>query len=270
MPHSKLAESSMAYQQHLIESLARSERTTKRSYLALQKAIEDGETQQIVHRAINKAVQITTTEGVTDPPHEVARGLEPNAPIVRHDTRIAELLLCFRLLNHLLAYNATARKQDDLPPLEYDELRSLIENLYLSHITRIEADYVYKHPQVQEEAAKNVQDRLRELTEGASFSGRSYKPVPPPPEAKRPKMKGAWSIPEARREQSSARSGDSYLSMENLAVCIPTELPTWPSIDIYSHPSRLQENLKSLSRQRKEKPPFKLRLRQQKISCKLT
>jgi hypothetical protein len=68
MPHSKLAESSMTYQQHLIESLARSELTTKRNYLALQKAIKDSETQQIIHTTINTAVQITTTERVTDPP----------------------------------------------------------------------------------------------------------------------------------------------------------------------------------------------------------
>jgi hypothetical protein len=273
MPHSKLAESSLAYQQHLIESLARSERTTKRNYLALQKAIEDGETQQTIHTTINTAVQITTTERVTDLPHEAARGLEPNAPIVRYDTRIGELLLCFQLLNHLLAYHSTARKEGDLPAPEYDELRSLIGKIQGSDIKHLEAEYVYAHAKIQEEAAKNVHDRLRELTEATSFSGRSYKPAPPPPGTVRPKMKGATrgSVPEPRRQQSVAPSGTSYPPMDNLAVCIPTELPTWLSIDIYSiHPPRLQEDLKSLSRQPKEKLPSKLRLRKQRLSWKLT
>jgi hypothetical protein len=185
-------------------------------------------------------------------------------PIVRYDTRIGELLLCFRLLNHLLAYNATIGKEGDLPSPEYDELRSLIERIQGSDIKHLEADYVYAHPKVQEEAAKNVQDRLRELTEAASLSGRSYKPVLLPP-----KQKGArrGSIQESRRQQSVAPSETSYPPVENLAVCIPTELPTWLIIDIYSHPPRLQENLKSLSRQRKEKLPSKLRLRQQRLSC---
>jgi hypothetical protein len=270
MPHSKLAESSLAYQQHLIESLARLERTTKRNYLALQKAIEDGETQQIIHTTINTAAQITTIERVTDPPHEAARGLEQNAPMVRYDTRIGELLLCFQLLNHLLAYHATVRNEGDLPTPGYDELRSLIEKIQGSDIKPLEAEYVYAHAKVQEEAAKNVQDRLRELTEAASLSGRSYKPTPPRPETERPKMKGAMrgSVSEPRSQQSVAPSGTSYPPMDSLAVCILTELPTWLSIDIYSiHPPRLQENLKSLSHQRKEKLPSKLRLRQQRLSC---
>jgi hypothetical protein len=228
MPHSKLAQSSLAYQQHLIESLARSERTTKRNYVALQKAIEDSETQSIIHTTINTAVQIATTEKITDPPHEAGRGLELSAPIVKYDTRIGELLLCFQLLNHLLAYHATARKEGDLPTPGYDELRSLIEKTQGSDIKDLEAEYVYAHAKVQEEAAKNVQDRLRELTEAASLSGRSYKPTPPRPETERPKMKGATrgSVPEPRRQQSVAPSGTSYPPMDNLAVCIPAELPT--------------------------------------------
>ena len=273
MPHRKLAQSSLAYQQHLIESLARSERTTKRNYVALQKAIEDGETQSIIHTTINTAVQITTTEKITDPPHEAGRGLELSAPIVKYDTRIGELLLCFQLLNHLLAYHATARKEGDLPTLGYDELRNLIEKTQGSDIKDLEAEYVYAHAKVQEEAAKNVQDRLRELTKSASLKGRSYKPAPPPPEIERPKMKGATrgSVPEPRKQRSVAPSGTSYSPMDSLAVCIATELPTWLSIDIYSiHPRHAQENLKPPSRQWKEKPPSKLILKQQRLSCGTT
>lgn len=271
MPHSKLAQSSLAYQQHLIKSLAHSERTTKRNYLALQKAIEDCETQPIIHTTINTAVQITTTERATDPPYEAARDLEPNVPIVKYDTRIEELLLCFQLLNHLLAYHATARKEGDLPTPGYDELRSLIEKIQRPDIKHLEAEYIYAHAKVQEEAAKNVQDRLRELTEAASLKRSSYEPVSPPLEIERQKMKGGgwkWSVTQPRRQQNVAPSGTPNPPMDNLWVCIPIELFTWLSIDVNSiRPPRLQENLKSLSRQRKEKLPSKLRLRQQRLSC---
>jgi hypothetical protein len=120
--------------------------------------------------------EITTTERVTDPPYEAARDLEPNVPILRYDTRIGELLLCFQLLNHLLAYHASARKEGDLPTPGYDELRSLIEKIQGSDIKHLEADYVYAHAKVQEEAAKNVQDRLRGLTEAASLENKMNKP----------------------------------------------------------------------------------------------
>lgn len=171
----KAADSSFAYQKHLIESLARSEQETKHRYLALQKAIEDQKTGPVLNAFMNTSVQITGTKdmGIMSPPTDAE---VPTTPVVHDRTIVGELLLCFQLLNDVLGYHMAISNLSKLSSMGYDQLRITLEKIHKKELNTLKEEFSAAPTYIKAEAAQNLENRLRELARAGYLKER--KPAP--------------------------------------------------------------------------------------------
>lgn len=147
----KVAESPLAYQEHLIESLARSERASKRKYLALKKSLED-ETPQIGPTATINAVQILPTRDIGR-----RQSNSPESPLVsssvKRRTLIGEILLCYTVLMDLLQYKHVIM----VPGLQSSSIA--MHCSARDSLERLKSDYGDVSDDIRTEAANNLQAR---------------------------------------------------------------------------------------------------------------
>ncbi|TVY43307.1 hypothetical protein LCER1_G008650, partial [Lachnellula cervina] len=164
----KAADSSFAYQKHLIESLARSEQETKRRYHALQMAIESENSERGLNAFISTSVHVTEASGMDtmSQPSET-----PAVPAVKHETLIGELLLCFQLLNDVLRHHSAVSKLSELSSLGYEQLRLTLEGIHTEEINRLNEDFANASNHAKAEAVKNLEARLKELARASISNG---------------------------------------------------------------------------------------------------
>lgn len=159
------------YQQHLIESMARSEREMKRRCLSLQNAIEYQNEERGFNPMINTAVHI---DGGQDLSH--TSGRQPRTtPFAKPRVLIGELLLSFQLLNDILGYHLAITEQSELSSLGYDELRTILSKIHTAEIQRLKAEYSSTSDNAKAEALQSLRTRLGELARsGLLTKGERY------------------------------------------------------------------------------------------------
>lgn len=157
----KAAESSLVYQQHLIERLARSERATRRKYLALETALEN-EYSQIGLMAMNTSALVPPAREI-DPSRPPSVEESPNHPPVKPRTLIGEIRLCFRVLNDLLGYKEDIMKQRKMESSSLSNFLKAWYSFQEPELTRLDNVYGVATDDVRMEAAKNVEARLKDL-----------------------------------------------------------------------------------------------------------
>ncbi|KAG9233068.1 hypothetical protein BJ875DRAFT_496955 [Amylocarpus encephaloides] len=161
----KEVESSFEYQRQLIESLARSERVTRRRYEALQQALE-GREKGIdgMGPFITANVDISASPGLDGEDHKA---------IPPADTSIGELLLSFQLLNEVLESQGSGTTS-------YENLRLELDKFHRSEIRRLQGLHGGSAQYVQAEAGRNVQARLQQLARGGCLQeSRPQEDIPP-------------------------------------------------------------------------------------------
>jgi hypothetical protein len=142
----------------------------KQKYYYLQMAIENQSSRPSFSAAINTSVEVTTTRGLDELPQR----LEPvNPPVVKPQTLIWELLLCFQLLNDLLGYHMAVTKLSELSSLGYEKLRVALEETHHAEMKRLDAEYVDAPVYLKAEAAQDLHTRLRELAR-AGYLGQRF------------------------------------------------------------------------------------------------
>lgn len=120
---------SAEYQKYIIESLARSERAMKKKYYALQHAIESQISQPSwSNPTISTMVHVTSSRGITSTAASTtpdARVPDESPPVIRPQTLVAELLLCFQLLNDLLGYQMLVMRGELHSPIDTTKFKVL-------------------------------------------------------------------------------------------------------------------------------------------------
>ena len=187
---SKSEQSSLMYQKHLIESLARSERDMKRKFLNMQRVLEYEALDRDFYSTMNHSVHIRTSRDVPTsgnftpnqtsvdrslPRHVVPKSLSfetIDPPPVKPRALIGELLLCFQLLNDILGYHLAVSKLSDIAALGYDDLRGALVRVHDQEFRRMEAQHMETPIYVRAEAVKNLQIRLRELARAGFLTKR--------------------------------------------------------------------------------------------------
>ncbi|TVY14541.1 hypothetical protein LARI1_G007302 [Lachnellula arida] len=164
----KAADSSFAYQKHLIESLARSEQETKRRYHALQMAIESEKSERGLNAFISTSVHVTGASGMDtmSQPSET-----PAVPAIKHETLVGEILLCFQLLNDVLGNNLAVSTLSELSSLGYEHLRLTLERIHTEEINQLNEDFANASNHAKAEAVKNLEARLKELVRAGILKG---------------------------------------------------------------------------------------------------
>ncbi|TVY32320.1 hypothetical protein LOCC1_G007871 [Lachnellula occidentalis] len=200
----KAADSSFAYQKHLIESLARSEQETKRKYHALQMAIESENSEKGPNAFIRSLVHVTGARGMDT----MSQSSEtPAIPAVKHQTLIGELLLCFQLLNDVLGHHLAVSTLSELSSLGYEQLRLTAS----SH--------------AKTEAVKNLEARLKELARADILEGEGKAPIsigfsiPQVAYDEDPKKKGKIQVyPSIESTPSSTRHSPKLASRPDMSL----------------------------------------------------
>lgn len=149
-------ESSFEYQKHLIESLARSERATRRKYYELQMAIEGRGTDEDFDVVISTSSVTPTRVRDLETP-------ENHSSELKNKLLIGELLLCFQLLNELLRSHMAISKDTEGSPTIYKEFNSHLEKLNQTELQRLKKEHGDTSMFMMVAAARNLQTRLGEL-----------------------------------------------------------------------------------------------------------
>ncbi|KAK0105889.1 hypothetical protein ONS95_004402 [Cadophora gregata] len=187
----KAAQSSLIYQKHVIENLARSERDMNRRYINMQRALEFEAIDRDFYSTMNSSVHVSTSREIRADsafmakPTSIKRSVPieaeaksplaeiiDNPPAVKPRTLVGELLLCFQLLNDILGYHMAVSKLSDLSASGYDDLRGALCRVHDKELKKMEAQHADAPIYVRAEAAKNLQTRLRELVRAGLLAKR--------------------------------------------------------------------------------------------------
>jgi hypothetical protein len=174
---SKAADASIAYQEHLIETLKHSLKDTNYRYLSLQRAIEGEKAEPVLNAFINTSVHITEARDMGIMSQSANDSEASVTPVVHHRTVIGELLLCFQLLNDVLGYHMAISNLSKLSSMGYNQLRVTLEKIHVEELSKLKEDFRDDPIQIKAEAAQNLETRLKELARAGYLKERKQVPI---------------------------------------------------------------------------------------------